>query len=385
MAVKTNYQKNGSNYYRVTATIGKDASGKVMRKEFYGKSKKEAEAKRDEYMQSIRSGLAADYREQTLGDLMHLWLFEVVKPTKAENTLVRYLNVYDNYIKPSELFNSKIYAVVNMDIQRIYNKLAAEGKTPSMLYNMNKVLKVFFNYCIKQRYILINPCIGIEFPKIEKSAEKQPKIDPFTDEEIKTILNNAPDYMFPLTATAFATGLREGELLALKLSDVDFEKEIIKVTKSLKTTYNCKPDGTRERVIKLGDTKTKSSIRDVPIPHKLIPVLKQHITQQRLIFFKFNIPAEEQLLFTTSTGCYIDAHNLQRRWMRLLKKIGARYRKFHNARHTYATKLFEANVNIKTIQILLGHSSLQTTSQIYIHVMQDVKADAVNKINYLLG
>ena len=79
MAVKTNYEKNGNNYFRVTATIGKKSDGKPIRKEFYGKSKKEAETKKDEYLNNLKSGLNLDFDKITVGNLFHIWLFEIIK------------------------------------------------------------------------------------------------------------------------------------------------------------------------------------------------------------------------------------------------------------------------------------------------------------------
>ena len=384
MAVKTNYQKNGSSYYRVTATIGKDPEGKPIRKEFYGKSKKEAEQKRDEYLQDLRLGLSSDYRDHTLGELMRLWLFEVVKPTKADNTLVRYLGIY-NTIKLSELYNAQLHDLTPLSIQKYYNNLFAQGKTISQITMVNKVLKAFFNYCIKQRYLVISPCIGIDLPKADKPTNAAPAVDPFTQDEIQLILAGATDYMPFLITLALATGLREGELLALTLQDVDINNRIIHVNKSLKVTYSVSSDTERSKVIKIGAPKTKSSIRDIPIPKNIIPALKQQILQQKNVYFKYRTAPEEQFLLSTPLGTYIDPKNLQRRWVRLLKRTNVRYRKFHNLRHTYATRLFEADVNIKTIQTLLGHSSIIITEKTYVHVTKNTKTEAVDKINHLFG
>ncbi len=76
---KTNYTKDDYEYYRVTATIGRDSSGKLIRKEFYGKGKKQAEEKRDNYLNAIKNGLSIDYENALLGQLMKIWLFEVVR------------------------------------------------------------------------------------------------------------------------------------------------------------------------------------------------------------------------------------------------------------------------------------------------------------------
>lgn len=383
MTVKTNYKKNGSSYYRVTATIGKDPDGKPIRKEFYGKSKKEAEAKRNDYLQDLRLGLSSDYRDCTLGGLMHLWLFAIIKPSRADNTLSRYMTVF-NHLKNSGIFNSRLCDITSLDIQLYYNDLSEHGKTYYQIYMINKVLKIFFNYCISQRYVMINPCKGVNLPKA-RPFESDKAVDPFTDKEIKLILDGAKDYMHPIITIALATGLREGELLALTINDVDLQENIIYVNKALKVVYEINSDGSRKKVVKLGDTKTKSSIRSVPVPKNILPTLKQLITEQKQLYFKFGMTDEHQFLFTTPIATYIDPKNLQRRWVRLLKRVGVRYRKFHNIRHTYATRLFEADVNIKTIQTLLGHSSINITEKTYVHVLQNTKTDAVDKINYMFS
>ena len=381
MATKTNCTKNGKKYYRTTYTVGKDKNGKTIRKEFYGKSKKEAEAKKFDYITGLNSTVELDISLDTLGEIMEFWLFNVVKFTRADNTLQRYLSVYRHYIHSSPIAELRLDKVTNIIIQRMYTQLHSEGKTVSMLKNLNKVLKVFFNYCVKQRYIPYKPCNGVDLPKDNTARDLSKKVDPFTDEERELIIASASGYMKTLLSFAFSTGLREGELLGLKLEDIDLIAKTVTVSKSLKLTYNYTNLTEHQLVTYLGSPKTDSSVRVVPIPEKLIPTLKQHMAEQRMRFRRYSVPRDEQLLFTTTLGTYINPRNMTRSWKRLLDREGIRYRKFHNIRHTYATKLFELNVDIKIIQKLLGHSSLATTSEIYVHISEDVKADAIARLN----
>lgn len=147
MAVKTNYTKNGNNYYRVTATVGKTNEGKPIRKEFYGKTKKEAEQKRDNYLNDIRNGLDVNYRNMTVAELMKLWLFEVlihsdkVKP----QTFSRYEAVYRLYIKTFFLNSIKISDIRQLNIQKFYNELSKSGKSKVLINDINMLLnKVLF-------------------------------------------------------------------------------------------------------------------------------------------------------------------------------------------------------------------------------------------------
>ncbi len=90
-------------------------------------------------------------------------------------------------------------------------------------------------------------------------------------------------------------------------------------------------------------------------------------------------------LFTTKSCQPINALNLQRALERTLKRANVRYRKFHNVRHTYASKLLANGVDIKTISTLLGHSNISITADTYIHVVSETKADTASKINYLFA
>lgn len=100
MAVKINYSKNGNDYFRVTVSMGRNSDGKLIRKEFYGKSKKDAESKRDEYLSGIKNGLSIDYKEIVFGKLLHSWLFEIVRVSNKikPSTFQRYEGIYRNYI-----------------------------------------------------------------------------------------------------------------------------------------------------------------------------------------------------------------------------------------------------------------------------------------------
>ena len=94
---------------------------------------------------------------------------------------------------------------------------------------------------------------------------------------------------------------------------------------------------------------------------------------------------DNNFVFTTILGLNIDARNLLRSYKRVLTRANIPYRKFHALRHTYATKLFERNVPLKTVQLLLGHADISTTADIYTHVMPDQKIKAVDKLNDLFN
>lgn len=180
------------------------------------------------------------------------------------------------------------------------------------------------------------------------------------------------------------TGLRQGELLALQWSNINFDKGELEVKQSIRRVELIDSDGSKESKIILQPPKSKNSVRIVPIPSNIIPILKEH--QAKQIEEEVNCKQayeKNDFVFTTKLGKPIEARTLARSYQRLLKKAEIEYRKFHSLRHTYTTKLFEAGVPLKTVQILLGHSDISITANIYTHVMPKEKITAVEKINGL--
>ena len=125
MAVKTNYNKNGTNYFRVSAVLGTDSKGKRIVKEFYGKSKTEAENKKSEYLEGVKNGLNIDTKRVLLGELMRTWLFETIRVSDniKPTTFEKYEGLYRNYVADSPLYTIKIIELKALQVQRYYNSL----------------------------------------------------------------------------------------------------------------------------------------------------------------------------------------------------------------------------------------------------------------------
>jgi integrase len=291
----------------------------------------------------------------------------------------------------------KVYDVRPLHLKKHYNEMIAEGKTDNMVFNLNKLLKKFFFFCMEERYISINPCSRLTLPKSENKIEKLSdddddrtdedftvEVDPFTDEEIKKIKKALNGNTLAVFMLGLATGMRRGELLGLTVGNVDLENNLIKVRKALKRIKLFADDETYTYEVVLDGLKTKNSRRDVPIPTTTQAFFKRYIRSQRELFFKFGKSFEPSSFFFTTEGCrYIDGKNFLRAWERGLKRAGVRYRKFHNVRHTYATRLFENGVQLKTVSMLLGHANISITADVYVHVMPKEKDNAVENLNYM--
>ncbi len=375
MAKKTNFKVNGKNYYRVTKTIGHKSNGTPIRKTFYGSGINEANQKADEYMNNIKNGLINNYDNVILSDLMYSWLFDFLYNSSKikASTFDRYEGVYRNYIKDSEISGLKIIQINNLKLQKYYNNLSDKNYSYSQLKTLNKILKTFFNWCIDNNYLLKNPCLKINLKgnknNIINSSDK--KIEIFSESEIKIIKNKIINNKYELLILlAFATGLRQGELLALDWENIDLLNETLCVKKSVKEVYvyNEKMERHIESVFQ--SPKSVNSIRTVPIPSYIVPKLNA-------------IPNKVGLLFNDD-GKPIKAKRIFDYWKSLLNDCNIPYKKFHSIRHTYASILLKNGVDIETVAELMGHSAISIT-QIYLHSSNDQKKLATQKINYLFN
>jgi integrase len=209
--------------------------------------------------------------------------------------------------------------------------------------------------------------IDIDLPKIRKKKKMQ--IISKSDEKIildYITKNEKKKYIGVLLS--LMTGLRIGELCALKWEDVDLKRRIIVVNKTLSRISK---RGERSKIV-ITVPKTENSERNMPISNTLYEYL-QSIK-----------PKEKDLFFLTFSKKSTEPRNYRKIYNNLLKKLKLSPTSFHALRHTFATRLVENKVDVKTISELLGHSSIGTTMQVYIHSEFSTKRKAMKTLDNLL-
>lgn len=373
MARKTNFEVNGKNYYRVTRTVGRKADGTAIRKQFYGSGINEANAKADEYINNIKNGLVNNFENVSLNEIMNTWLFDVLHNSSKikPSTFQRYESIYRKYIKESEIAGLKLANINTLKMQQFYNKLSKTYSYSQLKY-LNSVLKTFFNWCIDSGYILRNPCLKVDIKgnKNEIIINHKQEVEILSEDEISTIKKHLKgSNMELLILLDLATGLRQGELLALNWEDIDLKNKTLTVNKSVKEVYIYEDENNRHIETIFQVPKTQNSFRTISIPDALIHVLK-------------NEKNKNGLLFHDNNGNPLRAKNVSYQWKKILKDCNIPHKKFHAIRHTYASMLLKNGVDIETVAELMGHTAISIT-QIYLHSSANQKQDAVNKLNYL--
>ncbi len=381
----TIYHQKDKNRWRGALTIGRNDEGKLIRKQFYGKTKKEVLDKMTDYKYKHNNNLLPTDDKITIGEYAYLWLFKFKYNQLKPTAFLRYECTIRLYIKNSQISNIKLKDLRAIDLQNYYNILSKkENITPNIIHNTNKLLKAMLAQAVKEGYILRNYCDLVNLPKLNKAT----KINYFTREEQEKFLIACEDHRFKvLFYFALYTGMRMGEILGLTWDNIDLKNNIIHVKQSLMHTNIIEENGDKSRKILLQAPKTPTSIRDIPIPLKLSQLLKEHrkIYNKNKIAFTGSINTKENFVFVTSNFTPIHHSNLRKEFISVLNKAKISKIKFHGLRHTYATRLFEENVPIKTVQALLGHSNINTTMNIYTHVTDNMKSNAIEKLNAIFN
>ena len=370
------------NCYRGQLTIGVDESGKPKRKSFYGKTKKEVKEKMETYKLLNPINKAA-INEYTVATWFNYWLWNIKKRDIKPKTFERYECIYRNYIKGSEIANIPLYKFKLNNLQAYYNRLSDNGKSPSIIKTINEKLKSSMIDAEKNGYIEKNYCQLVNLPK-EKRKEK--KIEVFSVDQQNDFLEIIKGHEFEiLFLLAIGTGLRRGELLALRWSDIDFENKTINVDSNIQQAYIFEDEETKRLEKIEQEPKTINSFRTVPIPSKVLDKLQEHKQKQeqyKLTFQERYI--DNDFVICDKYGKALDVKRPTRMFYSIQKKMGIpedEKIKFHGLRKTYATRLFEKEVPPKTVQMLLGHSEISITLDIYTQVMENKKVEAIEKID----
>ena len=374
--IKKYTTKNGETRYLFQTYLGIDPlTGKERRTTRRGfKTMKEAkQAERNLLLDVEENGLPSNqsdgFRDPTFEELASLWLENyktTVKPSTFENVRVKVEKMTEEHFK--ELKLKKITVAY---CQRVVIELS---KTYVLYNHYLSVINRIFKYAVLMDVLSSNPFDKVIKPK---SRQTQRKGNFLTKEELKEFLKLAQtttlSYFFPLVHLMSYTGLRQGEALALKWSDIDFENKKITVNK---TAARIKEKQT------LQTPKTKNSKRVISIDPATLSILKSWKKDQIKIYFKNgkHFEGDKNFIFTNQRGEWVHIHNFIRYFKRFIADHKLKPITPHGLRHTHASLLFSAGVEPKNISDRLGHSTVQITLDLYTHITEEQRSDTVDKL-----
>ena len=236
-------------------------------------------------------------------------------------------------------------------------KKIALGTVRKVIVTLNQIMA----YAVRHRLIDYNPVRDAERPRSQGKEGEEKAIAILNPEQIRAFLENVPEQKYnTLFLTAIMTGARQGEVLGIKWSDVDFQKKQICINR----TFN---------MGRFFTPKTKGSARRID----LAPVVVRELAAWKLK----SGGQDDDLVFPNEAGGPMNYSNMvQRHYHQALKKAGIARIRFHDLRHTYASLLIHQGENIKYIQTQLGHSSPTVTLNIYSHLMKEENQEAACRL-----
>ncbi|OPY81695.1 MAG: putative prophage phiRv2 integrase [Syntrophus sp. PtaU1.Bin005] len=282
---------------------------------------------------------------------------------KRPNVRITTWEMYKGHLKHhfSDLDRIRIDMISTSIVEKWITKRQNEGMCIGMLRKIIVTFNQIMAYAVRHKLIDSNPVRDAERPRKKMDDIVKGNIAVLNPEQIRSLLVAAPDQKYRmLFLTAIMTGARQGEILGLEWSDVDFEKKQIHIRR----TFN------HERFF---TPKTKGSIRSIDLAPMMVLELK-----------KWKLASgghEDELVFQTVTGNPIEAGKLITRYFKpSLKRAGLPSIRFHDLRHTYASLLLSQGENIKYISAQLGHANPTTTLNIYAHLMKTENQAAVCRL-----
>lgn len=338
-------RKDGRWCKKVTLPNGKT-------KYFYSAAKTERQANKDfdrqllEYTEKEEKGkklveVADEWEEQHCKHLSH-------------STICRY-EIYLNAIR-SAWHNEYIKNITPQKIENFLNDMVIKAYSTKTIKDQTAIIKMVFKYAMIKSYITQDATLYITSPKGIKPVKRQA----LTEEQIATVKNSLNCTFGFLAYFLLYTGMRKGELLALQWKDIDLNNNIIHVTKSTYFISN-------NPYIK--DTKTEAGNRNII----LLDCLKEKLSPQAPDEYVFN-----------KNGRMIDKSYFTRQWEKYKKETGLNI-SAHQLRHTFVTILYEAGIDEKLSQTILGHSDITTTRNIYTHIRENKMESAALKLNAFLS
>lgn len=372
MSIRKRKLSNGKYTYQAVVERGEDENGKRLRETKTFKTKREAEAFLNEKKSDINNGTYIEPSKITVSQALDEWFETEVKPRLAPATIKSYSNNIENHIRPA-LGNILLQKLTPTNVQIFYNSLDKEKNLSkrSIKYiqdNLHCCLKHFVN----QQIIPRNVCDFVTIPKKESTKLKN---DFYTLEEATALLKAVDnDRLMPVFYFGML-GMRRSELLAITWKDIDFSNSTISINKNLVVI---------DSKVHIGQCKTKSSIRNIPVPETVMIKLKEHKIRQ--LEEKMNCIGrykDKDLVICKLNGEYIKPATLSSIFPKLLKKYGMREIRLHDLRHTYCSlALNYFNIPASTVAANCGHASTKLTLDTYSHVdpsVQKQSAEAFEK------
>ncbi|NYV74862.1 site-specific integrase [Streptomyces sp. UH6] len=343
--------------------------GTRKRKTVYGATWEECDEKRQELVRRDRQGIPTPSRSAKLSEWLPYWLEEYIKPHRKRTTYAKYEMHVRLYLLPL-LGTRRLESLTTANVRRMLAGVT-EQASAATAKESHKVLRTALTAACREELISRNVVQLVPAPRVDSR-----ELRPWTLDETLTFLEAArTDPLYPAFVLAVALGMRRGEILGLHWQDVDLDRR----TLTVRTTLH------RDNTALYFDTTKNRRSRVIPIPLMCVAPLRwQRLRQGTQRAAAGESWPVSDLVFTTRNGRPIEPRNLYRSFLRIAEAAGLPKVRLHDTRHGCASLLFAAGVAPRTVMEILGHSQIAVTMNIYTHVHDDTRREAMSHMDRLL-
>ncbi|GGV04252.1 site-specific integrase [Kitasatospora herbaricolor] len=322
--------------------------------------------------------------------LMH-WVENIAPLSVSENTIAGYEVAVRVHLVPG-LGAHRLERLEAEHLERFYKKMQAAGSKAGTAHQVHRTIRVALGEAVRRRHLTINVAKEAKAPRLEEE-----EIQPYSVEEVQKILLEAGRRRHPVRwVVALALGLRQGEALGLKWSDLDLETGIVRLRRGRlrpKYEHGCAEDCGRKAGFckqrkqirrETKETKSRAGRRPIPLPDELISLFrKQREAQDRERQAARQLWVDKGYVFTSPTGEPLNPNTDYHEWKDMLQAAGVRDARLHDARHTAGTVLLILGVPERIVMAIMGWSSTSMAKR-YQHVTDPILRDTARKIQGLL-
>lgn len=358
--------------------VGLTPEGKPKIKAFYGKTESEVKKKLKEFQKELHRYDGTVVQRSTVANYMLDWLQNVKANELKPKSYDRLEQTVNNQVIPS-IGHLQLAALTSDDVQKMINDLKNAGMSYSTIKKAYDAVNECFNTGIIKKSVIHNPALGVTIPA--KKTFAKPKMQCYTKEEADKLCDTAVacygngKRIYRLGSAiilGFNTGLRSAEMLGLKWSDVSFDDRTITIngTRVLVKDRTGASDN-HYITIEQDSAKTNAGERVVPMNQKAFAALQD----------LYSVTGKYEYVLSAENGSPLYPRYLDRLFRKIAKYAGFEDDKvygLHAMRHSFACRLFENKVDVKTVSTLLGHADVGVTYNTYIHLLKNQKQVAVD-------
>jgi integrase len=371
--------------WSIVLYLGRDPlTGKKKKKwHTYHGNKKAAEKELTRLVHEVNSGAYIEPAKLTVGEYLKRWLTDYARTNVAGKTFERYSEIVNIHLAPS-LGSVLLCNLKPLHIQSYYTRALQEGRAnhsktgaatrglcAQTVLHHHRVLREALNRAVKWQLLIRNPADAVEPPKPPRREMRA-----LTEAESAWLLEVAAGTRFYLPVLlAITTGMRRGEFLGLRWSDVDFEIGTASVKRSIEQT---------NAGVKFKSPKGRKG-RPIVLPQITTDALKQHRQEQDRQRQALGASYQsEDLVCAREEGSIWKPDTFTADFARLAKRAGLKGVRLHDLRHSHATQLLIQGIHPKVVSERLGHSTVGITLDIYSHVLPGLQEDAAKKLDITL-